>query len=145
MQLARLASQIEPELAGIVETWENLTVPARKITTIESICVEKNVDPGHFCGVVVEAAIKFRDNATYLIAALNMPEIIQQSVKFAKRPEGIRDREAFMKHSGFLPTPQGSRVNILNQATANAAAQVEANVERGLPSFERSMSDLEEE
>lgn len=145
MRLAVMASQIEPELAGIVEVWEGLTIPAQNRTSIEEICLKRDIDPGHFCGVVVEAAVKFRDNATILIAALNLPDVVQHSIQFAKNKEGFRDREALMKHAGFVPTPQGQRINILNQANAKAGAEAEANAERGLPTFERTISALDDD
>jgi hypothetical protein len=145
MRLAVLASQIEPALAVVVETWEGMNDPLQRKITIEEICRQKDVDPGHFCGVVVEAAMKFRDNATILIAALNLPDVVQRSVEFAKQKEGFKDREALMKHAGFVPTPQGQRINILNQANAKAGAEAEANAERGLPTFERTMAELEDD
>ncbi|HEY0800682.1 MAG TPA: hypothetical protein VGD54_07550 [Steroidobacteraceae bacterium] len=145
MALARLAPAIEPELAQVIEAWDKLSKTGQRDTTIESLCLTRQVDPLHFLSVVAEASMKFRDNSTLLIAALNMPEVVMQSIKFAKQPEGFKDREALMKHSGFIPTPTGSRINILNSASAKAGAQSEANVERGLPSFEQSMSDLEDE
>jgi hypothetical protein len=145
MRLAAMASQIEPELAGVIETWEGLGPTAQNRTTIEEICLAKDIDPAHFCGVVVEAAVKFRDNATFLIAALNMPDVVEKSVEFALKQDGFKDREALMKHAGFVPTPQGQRINILNQSSAKAGAEAEANAQRGLPTFERSMLELEDE
>jgi len=145
MRLAVLAGQIEPELMCVVEDWEKLRVPAQQVTTIESLCLAREIDPSHFCGVVVEAAVKFRDNATYLIAALNMPDVVEKSVKFAKSKDGFKDREALMKHARFVPVPVGSHISVSAQAAAKANSESDANAERGLPTFERTMTELEDE
>lgn len=145
MQMAKLAPQIEPELACIVDDWENLNAKGKQKRSVEDICAAHNIDPLHFFAVVNEAAMKFRDNATLLIASMNMPALVQTSAQVGLTQEGWRDRKMMFEHSGFVPIPQGTRINILNQNSAKAAAQADANVERGLPSFERSISDMEEE
>jgi hypothetical protein len=145
MELARLAPQIEPELACLIEDWDKLT-PAGKVSTrIEDICRARQIDAMHFFSVVNEAAMKFRDNASLMIASINMPGLVQKSVEYGMEREGFKDRQAIFQHSGFVPTPQGTRINILNQNSAKAAAQAEATVDRGLPSFEASITELDEE
>jgi hypothetical protein len=117
----------------------------KRRTRIEEICASHNIDAMHFFSVVNEAAMKFRDNATLMIASMNMPGLVEKSIKYGMQKEGYRDRQMMFQHAGIVPTPQGTRINILNQNSARAAAQAEANVERGLPSFEKSIADMENE
>ena len=145
MEIARLAPQIEPELACILGDWDGMSEHLKRRTPIERICKAHDIDPMHFFSVVNEAAMKFRDNATLMIASLSMPALVEKSVQIGLTKDGHRDRKMMFEHAGFVPVPQGTRISILNQNSAKAAAQADANVERGLPSFERSISDMENE
>jgi hypothetical protein len=144
MEMAKLAPQIEPELACILDDWDGMTPSAKRLTRIETLCAAHQIDPIHFFSVVNEAAMKFRDNALLMIASMSSPALLEKSVEYGMEKEGFKDRQAILQHAGIFPSPQGTRINILNQNSAKAAAQSEANVDRGLPSFERSISDLED-
>lgn len=140
MEIAKFAPDIDPNCACILEEWENLSSTGRKSVSMDQICKAKGIDPFHFLGVVAEAAIKFRDNASVILAAMQMPAVVQKSIKTALTKDGVRDRKMLFEHAHFIPTPGGA--TFVNQF----AAKVEQNagVEPGrLPSFESSMKTLE--
>jgi hypothetical protein len=143
MELARLAPQIEPELAVLIEEWDRLTPTGKRTNRIEDLCAAHQIDPCHFFSVVNEAAMRFRDNATLMLSSMHAPALLEKSIEFGMEKDGFKDRQAVLQGAGVFPSPQGTRINILNNNSAKAAAQAEANVQRGLPSFEASMSDLE--
>lgn len=145
MEIAKLAPQIEPELAVVLEDWESLSTSGKLRSCIEDLCSARNIDPWHFFSVVNEAAMKFRENATLMIASMNAPGLLEKSVEYGMQKDGFKDRQAVLQSAGVFPSPQGTRISILNQNSARAAAQSDANVERGLPSFERSILDMEEQ
>jgi hypothetical protein len=145
MALAELAPQIEPELAVIIEDWQKLSTHGKRVTKVEDLCAARQIDPFHFLAVVNEAAMKFRDNALLLIASMNAPILLEKSAQYGMQKDGFKDRQAILQHAGIFPSPQGTRINILNQNSAKAASQSEANVDRGLPTFERSISEMEDE
>lgn len=143
MEFARLAVHIEAGLAPIVEAYENLPDRLRAAVSIDELCVKYDVDPLHFIGVVGEAVQKYGNNAAIVIAALNFPGVVEKSVKQALKPDGFKDREALMKHHGFIPTPHGTSISV----QANAAARADASAapeSKGLPSFERTMRELDD-
>jgi hypothetical protein len=143
MEFARLAVHIEPALAEIVDSYETLRPALQAKVSIDEICVKHGVDPIHFIGVVGEAALKYGNNSAILIASLEFPAVVNKSVKQALKPEGFKDREALMKHHGFIPTPHGTHINV--NATAGARADSSTAPEsKGLPSFERSMRDTDD-
>lgn len=144
MELARLAPEIAPEYAKIIEEYDSLSAGGKKLASIDQMCKQHSLDPFHFLSVVAEVALKYRDNASVLIAAMNLPKIVEVSVQNAKSKKfGFKDREALMRHAGFLPVPAGATfVNTLQ-------TKVETNVGDApssghLPSFEKTI-DLEVE
>jgi hypothetical protein len=144
MLLAELAPEVEPALAPILEDWKRLSSSGKKSVSLDQICKTRKIDPYHFLGVIAEAAIKYRDNASVIVAAMNLPKIVEKSIKFAQKKDGFKDREALMKHGGFLPVPSGNTfVNTLQ-------TKVETNVEQPgsvghLPSFEATVGAIDVE
>ena len=143
MEMARFAGQIEPDLQPIVEDYERLTPPAQGKVDIDAMCKMREIDPFHFMSVVAEAAAKFRDNSSIIIAAMNMPSVVDKAVKVAMTTEGVQDRKMLFQHANFIPTPGGTSINILNKNAAMAQAN-NKEADTGLPSFESSVMDVEE-
>ena len=140
MELARFAPEIDPNCAPVIEEWDRVA-GNKKTVSLDTICRVKGVDPFHFLGAVAEAAVKYRDNASVIIAALSLPNVIERSVKTALTKDGFKDREALMKHAGFLPVPSGNVfVNKVAGVVQNAAR--EDGETPALPSFEKTI-DIE--
>jgi hypothetical protein len=142
MEFARLALQIEPDLAPVVESYESLNDVGRAAASIDAICAEHQIDPLHFIGVVGEAALKFGNNSAIVIAALSLPDVVTKSVKEALKPGGDKDRKMLFQHAQFIPTPHGTQINV--QANAAARADSSSGEGKGLPSFERNMREADE-
>jgi len=143
MEFAHLAVHIEPGLAPVIEDYAKLSPRGKKAVSIDEICVRHEVDPLHLIAVVGEAALKYGNNSAIVLAALRFPEVINRSVKQALTPNGFKDRELLAKHHGFIPTPHGTSIQV--NATAGARADASTAPEsKGLPSFERTMRDLDE-
>lgn len=142
MELARMAPQLDPNCACVIEEWDRIAGQKRSVSLFQ-ICKLKNIDPFHFIGVVGEAAIKFRDNASVIIAALGMPGVIERSVKTALTRDGFKDREALMKHSGFLPVPAGG--TFVNTFAAKIEQNNEVIASAALPSFEKTIELADDE
>jgi hypothetical protein len=142
MALAKFAPQIDPDLQKIVEDWEGLTLKAKNCCDLDQLCRARGVDSFHFIGVVAEAAYKFRDTASVIIAALSVPSIVQKSVQVALTTKGQKDRHDLMEHAGMFPMRPGAQFKILNVASANAEAGEE--VPEGERSFEQDMKRIEE-
>lgn len=140
--------QIEPGISRFVDAWDGLDPVGQKHADLDNICLAKELDPGHVMAVVGEAAAKFRDNASIIIAALSMPGVVEKSVKVALTTDGYRDRKMLFEHARFLPVAQ-HRINIgivnKNNATAEAAAEsATAGAGRGLPSHEQTVGDADD-
>lgn len=140
MELARHAPHIDPSLALVIEEWDRLSPTAQRGVNLNQLCEIKGVDPFHFLGVVAEAAIRFCNNASVLIAALILPEVVQRSIERALTPEGVEDRKMLFQHAGFIPSPKGSEVRLLNQIAVSANIKPVGGID--LPSFEETIANI---
>lgn len=120
MKLAHLAVELEPKLAPVVEDWDRMRPPLQNAADLDALCLAHDIDATHFIAVAGEAESRFRDNASILIAALNMPAIVQASVKRALTRNGFRDRKMLMELMGFLPAPSNGQLGRLNPAAIKA-------------------------
>jgi hypothetical protein len=140
MELAHHAPELDPRVTSVIETWDGLTPTAKQAASLDAICKERNIDPYLFLGVVAAAAKKYADNSSVIIAALSLPNVVRKSIEHAMEKEGFKDREALMKHAGFLPVPAGATfVNTL-QTKVETNVGVNAGSIR-LPSFEKTIED----
>lgn len=142
MEFAKLAVLIEPDLAPVVESYNDLNRGRRAAVSIDEICARHSIDPIHFIGVVAEAATKYGNNSAVVIAALSLPDVVTKSVKEALKPGGDKDRKMLFQHANFIPTPHGTQINV--QANAAARADSSSGEGKGLPSFERNMREADD-
>jgi len=139
MELARLALTIAPELSSLIEDWDRMKPALRKIVDLDALCEAHGIAPSHLIALAGVAGMRFRDDASILIAAINMPSVISASVKRAKSG-GVRDTRMLMQLTGFLPLPNG---RILNLASLKDQPK-DGEIRRSFPSFESTMALLEE-
>ena len=141
MDLARFAPEIEPGCAPVIEEWKRLSASKQTIN-LDLICKVKGIDPFHFLAVVAEAAIKYRDNASVIIAAMSMPQVVERSVKTALTKDGVKDREMLFRHAHFVPVPSGATfVNTFAAKVQNA----NGGESPALPSFENTIEAVDVE
>jgi hypothetical protein len=114
----------EPDLKQFVSFYESCSKQLRKSAIpIEAICIAAKVDPSKLLGLAIAEANKQSYQLSSLIAAIKHPEIVARSASQALEPDYIDDRMAQLKHSGFIPIPKGSQINVYNTASALAQAQ----------------------
>lgn len=147
MEFARLAPEIAPEYAAVIEDYESLNAKGKKTVSIDFLCKVRKLDPFHFLGVIAEAAVKYRDNASVIIAAVSLPKVIEASVKSAlKVKTGFKDRKLLAEHAAFVPVPSGGTFvnNLMTRVDTNVG---EAPASGHLPSFEKTIEaiDVEDE
>jgi hypothetical protein len=99
-------------LGRVVECWDGLKKGEQASMTLEKVCELAGIPPADFFGRISAVAFSLGRDVANLVAAAAAPEVVARSVREAKKAGGFRDREALMKHNGFLPSPQGSRINI---------------------------------
>lgn len=125
--LVRTAAQTNTEAATFISKYDNLThrVKNSSATKLEDICTEMEIGWPRMVSWAMEAAMTTGQHLAAMKAALALPEVVEKSIKFAKQKDGYRDRDFLYRHSGFVPTPAGSSISIVNQIAANAQAKNE--------------------
>ena len=137
VQLAVLNNH--PAATAFYEVFLDLSTYQRDLVSFDDVCAAAGVRPSDLMACVVSSAMEMSRDTGNLVAALMHPEIVRQSAKSGKRIGGdfaqiaLEDRRMLFQHSGFIPTPKNSTINI--HASANAQAAAAAAAEPSVPKF----------
>jgi hypothetical protein len=108
---------------------------------LNELCEIVGISPGRLFGFICESAYEADQSTAALVRSMNQTGIVMQMVKFAKKKDGFKDREALLKSSGFLPLPRGTQVNV--NATAQAGARVSSSSSNGR--LDEALESMEED
>ncbi len=134
LEYARMCE--ENRIKALVHRWDNLSDSDRRRVSLEELCEACGVQPCELVGAVAAAAFKFNADVSTLIAAIAHPKVVEASIDRALEAEGIDDRRMLFAHAGFIPSPRGPTVNVLNMARAGVRGRLDPN----LPTFEEDMA-----
>jgi hypothetical protein len=98
MEVAAQGIRFEPRIATVVETWQKLTPWQRRCVKLEDLAADAGLTPGEFLAAVVRAAFELTADVTDLLVACAFPDVVAASVKRARTPHGIADRQLFFEH-----------------------------------------------
>ena len=88
----------------------------------EQVCDLANVTPDELVGAVCQHIWASKAAESSMVSAIAHPEVLMDTIRFARKEENFRDRELYFRMTGSLPDRKGASINIYNQA----AGQVEA-------------------
>lgn len=143
LELLRTASATQPDAARFLDKWFSFRgKPNVSRVSWDDICVECGFEWTKLVTMALEAALTTNHHLAAMKAAVALPEVVDKMVKFAKRKDGVKDREMLFRHSNFLPVPAGTTVSIVNQVAARAQA---SNSPETLVPFEKDVIDAEED
>ena len=137
--LVRQSARENQWLMPLIEKWDSISKSDRRYICIDDLVSALDLSPGRVLGAVVETAFNDNLDVSRLIASVWHPQVVEASIEKALTPEGEADRRMLFQHSGFTPKSTGAVVNV--QANANSQAVAGANADRGLPSFEDTVSE----
>jgi hypothetical protein len=101
-ELAPLAMQFEPRLELAIHKWHELTPWQRRFVTLDDLAAEAGVRNSEFLAAIVWAGFEFTHHLTDLLVACSFPSVVAASVKRAKTPNGIADRQLLYEHMRAL-------------------------------------------
>lgn len=112
------------------KVYEDIPSYLAELLPIEAFCFAAGVDSRDICKIIFNEALDQSNQAARMLTAANLEDLVQVSIDTGKAPLGIKDRENLQKAIGFLPIPDGMKINIHNNnsATATASAQSSAAV-----------------
>jgi hypothetical protein len=82
----------------------------------EQVCDLANVTPAELVGAVCRAIWESKAAESSMVSSIAHPELLLDTIKFARREKNYHDRELFFRMSGSLPDRKGASINIYNQA-----------------------------
>ncbi len=108
---------------------------------IEAFCCAAGAPTKRVLGLIVAEAFDESNTVSGLIAASRQHEVVQATVDEALKPSGTREREMVLKHSGFLPLPKTSIVNVRGNNAVVGGNQTNVAVLPPVEDTVRRMSD----
>lgn len=105
----------------VVEVYNSLGKKDRINIWPEQICDMANVAPDELVGAVCQNIWASKAAESSIISAIAHPELLIDTIRFARKEENYRDRELSFRMMGSLPDKKGTSINIFNQATGQVA------------------------
>jgi len=96
--LAPRAVTFEPRLERAVEKWRQLSPWQRRFVTLDDLAAEAGLTSGEFYGAVTRASFEYTSQVADLIVACGYPGVVAASVRRARTPEGLADRQLIFEH-----------------------------------------------
>jgi hypothetical protein len=141
---ARLVAEDgDSRFQAFVEAWDAdraSLLPNGAHKSLSTLVKESGINSIDFCVEVMRACMKRNIDVSNILVAIAYPQVTDRNISQALKPKGVRDREMFFQHTGWLPVPRGSIV----QVNAQAAAAAVANTSVGEKTENTSMPDFEE-
>jgi hypothetical protein len=133
IELARLSP--DSKMRQVVQVWDRLTAEERRTIPLDQVLASVDQPAEDFLAEMVRAAHRHSVDFAGLALGLQLPSVVQATVKNALTPKGTKDREMILKHAGLLPVPSNSFTAIRKQINTqiNTTPPPEAP---GLPSLE---------
>jgi hypothetical protein len=102
--LAPRAVAFEPRLERAVSKWRDLTPWQRRFVTLDDLATEAGLTSGEFFGAITRASFELTSQVADLIVACGYPGVVAASVRRARTPEGLADRQLIFEHVSALRT-----------------------------------------
>jgi hypothetical protein len=139
---ARLAALDEPKYGIFLKEWEEDHQPGRSLPsrrTMEELARDCGLGSVEFTTGIVRACLRRNIDISEALAGMAHPKVVERNIKEAMKAKGVKDREMFLSHTGWLPQPKGAQVNTFINA------QAQANASAGSKSTPTPLPDFEEQ
>jgi len=103
-----LAASEEPEARVVFNLRSRLTRSQQLNVPLEAYAVAAKLSTKKLFGLIMQEVMDNSTKISAMLAKIHHPEVVQTSIKQAKKPSGIKDREMLHKAVGFLPTPKNA-------------------------------------
>ena len=129
----------------IIDVYNSLDKKDRVNIWPEQLCDMANVMPDELVGAVCQNVWASKAAESSMISSIAHPELLLDTIKFARKEENHRDRELCFRMMGSLPDKKGTSINIFNQAVGqNAEVPLPSVVGKAkLKSFDAEVIDMD--
>ena len=106
--ITSLRYSYDKDAIAFLDVWDAAKKWDKRMIPIQGWALVAEVDPLRFLGVIMMAVRDYSANRVKLLAMMNHPEIMLARIENAKRPDGVKDREAIDIMLGALPVNKGA-------------------------------------
>jgi hypothetical protein len=100
--LASLAESNDPNGIKVYAAYLSIPESYRRLLPAEAFCHAAGLSPWLVLDAVTIAALRGGVMASALVGAINGPRVVQKTIDIALMDEGVRERIAFHKASGWI-------------------------------------------
>jgi hypothetical protein len=104
--LALLETSDNPEAIKVRDAYMSIPETYRRLLPPEAFCCAAGVSPWVILDAITVAAVRSGAMGAAIVAAVNMPRVVQKTVEMALTNDGAKERFAFHKATGFLSSKQ---------------------------------------
>lgn len=108
----------------------------------EQLCDLAQVSPGELVGAVCRAIWESKAAESSMVSSIAHPELLMDTIRFAKKEENYRDRELYFRMMGSLPDRKGASINIYNQAAGQVGDAVDLAGRAKLRTFDEEVIEM---
>src|SRR5262249_36421226 len=108
----------DPAVKAFLKVYDSIDPEIRGLLPWEVFALKAGVDIPHLVGAMILALREQGANLVKIIAITHHADTVKARIREAKKPEGVRDRNALDTALGLLPKPKG--VTIINPVIASA-------------------------
>jgi hypothetical protein len=114
----------DPEARKVLQKYVSIPESYRRLLPAEAYCCAAGVSPLRILGVVTSVAVQLGTQASAILAAVWHPRVVEKTIEMALTDEGIADRNALHRATGFTPLPKGSTTIVNVQQNAQGRVPV---------------------
>jgi hypothetical protein len=107
-----LEASEHPDARVLVKIHDTLPARVAPACPIEAVCIAAGMETRKVLGLVMEEVFVQAGQTGRLLAAARHGEVVQAAIDMAVSPGGTQERKMILQHSGFLPVPKTSIVNV---------------------------------
>jgi hypothetical protein len=100
--LALLETSDNPDAAKVRNAYFSIPETYRRLLPPEAFCHAAGVSPWAVLDAITMAAVRSGAMASAVVAAVNMPRVVQKTVEVARQNNGTKERLMLHKATGFL-------------------------------------------
>ncbi len=142
-----VAEDGDTRFQAFIEAWDinrASLMPKDAQTNLTTLVKDSGINSIDFCVEVMRACMKRNIEISNIYAGLAHPSVVKTNIKNALKMKGVKDREMFLQHSGWLPLPKGSTVNVNAQAASGTLPGMPGPVPIGEPTERTALPEFEE-
>jgi len=114
----------DPEARKVLQKYLSVPESYRRLLPAEAYCCAAGVSPFRVLEVIAGVAVRLGAQTSAVLAAVWHPRVVEKTIEMALTDEGIADRNALHRATGFTPLPKGSTTIVNVQQNAQGHVPV---------------------